>query len=528
MNLPLFIGCWKGPDWVNLSRVRPLPRRKSHDLPMKFASLLIWIAVVFLGVSVVHGQVQPGPLFTVSTILDRNNPTAKVGDCSLREALSAASRSGQAAVIVFAPKLEGNISLTLGQLNLQSPVSILGLGARKLSVTGGGGRVFAVSHPGPHLISGLTIKGGKLTSTFSAPTGGAGILNDGTLVIKDCAITDNQVTGAVRYAAEGGGIYNKGDLTLIRSTISGNSATGGPASDLYGYDGLGGGVFNDGSLVAEQCTFYNNTGTGGQGTSRNGKACGAIYNLGNLTLRGCTVTGNKGAGGAPSGGGSSTGVGGVWKMEGSCGVFSTIIAGNTATGYGAYRDVWGSFSSQGYNLVGALTGKPNLESAPNPGFGEATDQTGTDSSPRNPLLGTFQNNGGPTDTLLPAANSPALDKGKRYSEGGDQRGMRRVYDHPAIANASLGGGVDVGAVEYFPAGTNGNYSATITFENGAARIALKGEPGVRYRLQFSDDLIVPFFNLGTAIILADGLGALEFFDPGPLPPKRFYRAIPVP
>jgi hypothetical protein len=67
-----------------------------------------------------------------------------------------------------------------------------------------------------------------------------------------------------------------------------------------------------------------------------------------------------------------------------------------------------------------------------------------------PLLGPLQDNGGPTETMAPAAGSPAIDAGSELGETTDQRGDPRPVDFPGIANAVGGDGADIGAFEVQP------------------------------------------------------------------------------
>ncbi len=63
-----------------------------------------------------------------------------------------------------------------------------------------------------------------------------------------------------------------------------------------------------------------------------------------------------------------------------------------------------------------------------------------------PLLGPLSNNGGPTQTMLPGANSPALGFGNAAllpnGVNTDQRGLPRID-----ANRPAGANLDLGAVE---------------------------------------------------------------------------------
>jgi fibronectin-binding autotransporter adhesin len=89
-------------------------------------------------------------------------------------------------------------------------------------------------------------------------------------------------------------------------------------------------------------------------------------------------------------------------------------------------DVYGSFTSLGYNLI------EDVGSAS--GFGATGDQTSID-----PDLGSLQDNGGPTETHALNPSSPAIDAGDNTgAPATDQRGMDRIENLV----------VDIGAYEY--------------------------------------------------------------------------------
>ena len=120
------------------------------------------------------------------------------------------------------------------------------------------------------------------------------------------------------------------------------------------------------------------------------------------------------------------------------------MAGNSAT---TGPDVTGNVNTSGFNLIGKSDGSF--------GFTAATDRTGTVAAPLDPKLDPsgLQNNGGPTTTIALLPGSPAIDKGTSAAFTGnlttDQRGagFPRVFDDPAIGNASGGDGTDIGAFE---------------------------------------------------------------------------------
>ena len=213
---------------------------------------------------------------------------------------------------------------------------------------------------------------------------GGGVSNAGLLTIRACTITGNTAGGE-----GGGGIYNDltGSLTLVACTISGNSAS----------SGAGGGIRNVGQLGLANCTIYDNT-AATQG--------GAIFNYdGRLELLNCTVVGN--AAGADSSGGI---VNIATVVYDPIPVYNSIVA----NGPGA-SDLTGRFFDVKNSLIGG-----------------------------NPGLGALANNGGPTNTMLPLAGSPAINTGDNSlidpGDSVDQRGVVRINQ----------GTVDIGAVESGP------------------------------------------------------------------------------
>jgi hypothetical protein len=184
-----------------------------------------------------------------------------------------------------------------------------------------------------------------------------------------------------------------------RSTFSGNDGTG-----LLAHS-------SGDPVRVESSTF---TGNGGLGIQAQ-----AIFGL--IELFDLTVVGN--------------GDGGIEAYSGSTSLANSIVAGNTGRdlrlGVAAPPPV-----STRYSLI------------PNPAPGSIADAVpGTNilgGGP--PLVGQLAGNGGPTRTLLLLAGSPALDQGLSTAAS-DQRGLPRVSDDPAIANAPGGNGADIGAVE---------------------------------------------------------------------------------
>jgi hypothetical protein len=209
-------------------------------------------------------------------------------------------------------------------------------------------------------------------------------------------------------AGMGGAIFNmQGGVTIVDSTVAGNVALGGADEVKQPAQGIAGAVFNlSGSLQATASTFAANTAS---------KGSAQIYNLGydSATPRGAVTT-----------------------------LRDTILAGGIGP-----ADLGSSASSE-------IVPAPNVASASadvsqfdlvRAGIAEEGGTiTGTPLT-ADPLLGSLQNNGGPTATLAPGPGSPVIDAGAAFGLHADQRGLARPSDFASLANA--GDGSDIGAVE---------------------------------------------------------------------------------
>jgi CSLREA domain-containing protein len=322
---------------------------------------------------------------------------------------------------------------------------------------------------------------------------GGGIFNTGVATIRNSMLSGNTAAGfpASGQSAFGGGIYNiiSGAAIISLSTFSGNSATGASTSASKGGEGRGGAILNNAYVLVANCTFSSNLATGGIGfgaTSTGGLGVGggiSNYQGGTLLVENSTFSGNSATGGSGMGGSGSSGGeafgGAIYGDDGSLTLTNSTIAGNLATGgsgpstVAGYAggvfpsaanasvkstiiaknialngpDVYGTFSSQGFNLIGKTDGSIS--------FTAATDKTGTIASPLDPKLDPngLQNNGGPTQTIALLFGSPAIDNATSSGLTGnlatDQRGtgFARTFDDLNVPNAAGGDGTDIGAFE---------------------------------------------------------------------------------
>lgn len=221
------------------------------------------------GLEALEGRVVLSTL-TVTNALDS-------GKGSLRYEIAHASRNS---TIDFAPSLAGQtITLTSGELDITTGVTIKGPGAGQLTISGGdNSRVFDVNARDPVAVSGLTIRDGTaFPSNASLPFwgDGGGILNLSTLTLNGCIVTGNSASGAA--PSKGGGIYNAGNLTLTGCTVSNNRASAdlAPAS--------GGGIYNAGTLSVISSTVTGNYAADGGG---------GVQNAGTLFIASSTFSSN--------------------------------------------------------------------------------------------------------------------------------------------------------------------------------------------------------------------------------------------
>ena len=444
------------------------------------------------------------------TVTDGSD-AATTGICTLRQAIASANNDGAGTssctpgsgddTIVFADALANQtITLSQGQLDISSALMIAGSGqtidANQTS------RVMAVSGTAALTASHVTISGGLTTTggdygytgagiqavggasvdlsyvtikNNAAADGGGGIaalvlsssgapsvtLNHCTvsgnfaghkgagvavvrealpgplpaLTVNDSRITGNTVTdgGVTDY---GGGIYLRHTVAdIARTTVSGNSAY------------AGGGVFGFYSGIrAVDSTFSGNSAADHGG--------GIFATVSGLSIANTTVAGNTaGASG-----------GGIIVTNDTANIVNSTISGNSATSSPGLAFL-GSASigthATLYNTIIANTGgdcdttagipvvaKHNLLLTAGCGITKGIDGNLVG----DPHLGALADNGGPTQTIAPAADSSALNTAdsslavfltfnSSVPLGFDQRG-------PGYPRSTIDGAVDIGAYQH--------------------------------------------------------------------------------
>jgi hypothetical protein len=287
------------------------------------------------------------------------------------------------------------------------------------------------------------------TNTFTGGSISGGLAYEGAGVYTTSGeggpadvFTNETISGNDATEAGGGfafDTFQQGSTSITASTISGNVVRG-----LVGISALlgdGGGILSVScnAIALTNDTITGNTAVNGGGYF--GEACPELPTV-STAFKFDTVAGNT----ATDGG---TGAGNVQTIDDSTLTFAqTIIANGSASGGPNTNCEFtgpGVVTSLGYNLIDNT----------NCGTAAATDIIGKD-----PQLGPLANNGGPTQTLLPADSAPEVGAIPDATcvgtgVGMDQRGLARG----AGANSSC----TIGAVEV---GQNFNGYRLVANEGG--------------------------------------------------------------
>jgi CSLREA domain-containing protein len=430
-------GTERGPGW----------RRLALPVLLGLAvTCLLALALVLVGARPAKAD---GASIQVTTTDDELNGDA---DCSLREAIEAANQdaivsgcaAGSGADTIVLP--QGTYTLTVtgdvwedsnqvGDLDITSTVTISGAGMATTFVDASGltqgHRVFDVRGGAVVTITGLTVQSATLTgyagsvyvatdgrlrmeactirNNLSTGSNGAGMYNQGKVVVAGCVFTNNATAGS------GGGIYNNNWLTVTNSTVANNASAG-----AFG----GSGVAGNGLTVLVNSTVVGNSATGHGGGISN--ISGPMY------LTNCTVSGNVAG---EDGGGiwmdgavlSMTNVsvvtntslitgtgGGIVVADGVAYALNTLSAKNGDVSAGtAHPDCYGEIGGPGYNVVENATGCV---------LGGSENITGSD-----PRVALLADNGGDTWTHALKIGSPAIGAGRDAGcPAKDQRGEPRL------------------------------------------------------------------------------------------------------
>ncbi len=404
-------------------------------------------------------------IVTAGIVLNINDST--VSNNSVGSSLAGVNGLGAGINVVATATVNITNTMVTGNMGNSSNSNTAGAG---INVSGIGAAV---------TITGSTISGNTLNSSIGNPVGG-GVSITGlgaTVTITGSTISNNSSTSTSSTGfGYAGGIYNFGaTVNIINSSVTGNTASG-----------FHGGVLTQSSSTNAATTtitnssISNNRSTFGSGGVTNIASTASTFNA-VTTITGSTISGNSATDADNSAGGilnfsdsagavivnltNSTvsgnigGFGGGIYSNGSAATVNlnySTVASNRAImeGGGLYQDftlggvtnlknsivadnaaptgpdIFGTITSQNYNHIENTAGGTFIAMA--------NDVTGSD-----PQLGPLGNNGGTTQTHLPAATSPVVDT---IPPGISDCGTTVTIDQRGFTRPS-GAGCDKGSVE---------------------------------------------------------------------------------
>jgi len=472
-------------------------------------------------------ELEPRKLLT-TIVVNSNLDDSAITHMTLRDAINQANAGDS---IHFAAGLVGDtIKLTQGVLNITRSITITGPGADHLTISGNNSfELFSVhadsgSAEPVVTITGLTLAhgasqvGGAISNAGmlsiandvisrnsarglnSAGLGGA-IYNQGTLSSTNDTISGNSAMGTAD-SAEGGGIFNQGTCTSTNDTISGNSASGNSRPDGTS----GGGIFNDGTLTLTNDTLSGNSATDG----------GAIWNHSIFRSSNNTLADNSATfGGADYerseisfistndtfAGNSATAQGGaVYGVAAFMQMANDTITGNRAVaGGGIYMGSASNSAWMGSNTI--VAGNTTPTAAPSELSYDSTGSPGSPFSAQNSLIGDMASatlagivngvdgniagvaassifvtqggrpdltdNGGPTQTVALAPNSPAIGQGGAMGYVTNAKGAVLTVDNSTFI--SVGDWLKIGSDIVLVSAVN-DKSSTVTISAPAIPI----------------------------------------------------------
>jgi hypothetical protein len=454
--------------------------------------------------------------------------------CTLRAAVADVDAQGAAATpCIRAGAGPNTIVLPQGSLEMtQAQDIVIASGVAGLTIVGAGESATSVSAIGASRVleigAGATVTIRDLTLSAGAAAGapagspaavagddgdGGAILNAGTLVVADSAITDSYAgdgaTGTTDVGGnggDGGAIYNTGTVTVDGDAFVGDGAgIGGQGPDLSGGIDPPGGDGGSGGAIANvggTATILNSTfsddvgGAGGEGASGallpsdstaggpggQGGNGGAIWAVGGmLSITNSTLASNSAGVGGPGGADATTGgggEGGALAADGSATVVlaSDTIVDNVAPGGGGgiaaptpdnypytTAGVFLLDTLLASNAGGNCAASPIGDAGGNLSYGDATCPPTFIRG--NPNVGPLQNNGGAVETVALGSGSAALRSGGGCPSS-DARGVLRT------------GACAIGAYQPAPpAVTLGRVRASATSARIGAAIAVNAGSG---------------------------------------------------
>jgi len=383
--------------------------RRGRTLRTLLAGSLLLGATLVTSVIVgsLPASATPTVFYAAATVVGTPDCLTPATACTLGTALGTVAAGDTIELVTSATDdASGNVTSGTaypGNLTVGTSVTIDPYGTTTPILDGGNsGTVLTVNGGVSLTISGVTIQHG------SASYGGGGIYNGGTVNVTDSTLSGNSAP------YDGGGIYNGGTVNVTDSTLSGNSA------------GYGGGIYNPyGTVNVTDSTLSNNSANFGGG---------GIDNSGTVNVTDSTLSGNSANFGGGilnyrtvnvtdstlSGNSARYDGGGIYNNSGATVNLGATIVANSSSGGDCFN--YSTIADQGYNIAedascgftatGSVNSSPTLAAS----------------------LGILANNGGPTQTLLPASTSPAVGviptgitlNGIPVCPRSDQRGVTSV------------------------------------------------------------------------------------------------------
>jgi hypothetical protein len=424
---------------------------------------MLVVALSITGVTTATAAVEH---YRVTRHDDPRPGRCKHDDCSVREAIGAANRHPGRDTVVLPDRNpryrlsrhgSGRDGGARGDLDVTGPITIRhGRRGRATIDARGIDRVLDIRSEAPTKLARVNLTGGDVRGRG----GGGGVAASAPLRLVHAVVASSR-------ADTGGGIFSTSALSLNHSRVRGNRAQVGGGIDAHAGRLLivrsavvgnraadaGGGIVASGDVLRlGKSTVARNVSDGAAGGVRLVQAAGRITKStvnGNvargsgggiqqsdskLFVVNSTITGNRA--GATGGGVQSSEAGGEVMLNsvtvarnvanasrgrapggglsakaGTFGVVNSIVALNVAAQKAS--DCHGTFESFGGNLLGTA--------AACRGF------AGSALVRPDPRLGPLADNGGPTETLALAPDSPAIDKANQHREPTvDQRDRRRM------------------------------------------------------------------------------------------------------
>ncbi len=275
-------------------------------------------------------------------------------------------------------------------------------------------------------------------------------LTQGTLTLNDLTLRGGRLPGGW-----GGNVQvSAATLVMNRCTVT------------AGFASFGGGIYNvQGYAYLRNCTIVGN-----QASDQGGGLY--LYTGSQSTLINCTITGNS----ALQGGGLHVQATPYPLLE------NTIVAHNNVLI--SLPEIFGQVASDSRNN---LCSDPGTTAGLSNGAGNMVNGVNGNILGANPMLGLLQNNGGPTDTMLPDPASPAINAGATVGDPtNDQRGALRP----------MFGAYDIGACEL------------TAFDTGQTVVNAGGAYWYMGRPVQGDDLTIYREEMGLLPVVLDGFALL--------------------